>query len=98
MKSVAVVFGGKSAEHDVSIITAHIPIIEVLLTDGSFDVGPVYITKEGKRYCDTRMNDLRFFKQPDWEEQVAKWKPVELSFEDGLQICWPKMFNKCVKI
>jgi D-alanine-D-alanine ligase len=98
MKSIAVIFGGKSAEHDVSIITAHIPIIEVLLTDGGFDVWPVYISKEGNWYCDKRMNDLRFFKEPDWEAQVAKWKPVELSFEGGLQICWPRMFGKCVKI
>lgn len=98
MKSIAVIFGGRSAEHDVSIITAHIPIIETLLTAGDFDVWPVYITKEGKWYCDKRMNDLGFFKEPDWEAQVAKWKPVELSFEDGLQICWPRMFGKCAKI
>lgn len=98
MKSIAVIFGGRSAEHDVSIITAHIPIIDTLLASGGFDVWPVYITKEGKWYCDKRMNDLRFFKQDDWQSQIAKWRPVELSFEDGLQICWPRMFGKCAKI
>jgi len=98
MKSIAVIFGGRSAEHDVSIITAHIPIIDTLLSSGGFDVWPVYISKEGKWYCDKRMNDLRFFKETDWEQQIAKWKPVELLFEDGLQICWPRMFGKCVKI
>src|ERR1700734_3730142 len=98
MKAIAVIFGGKSAEHDVSIITAHIPIIDTLLTAGDFDVWPIYISKEGKWYCDKRMNDLRFFKESDWEQQIAKWKPVELLFEDGLQICWPRMFGKCVKI
>ena len=98
MKTVAVIFGGKSAEHDISIITAHIPIIDTLLSSVEFDVWPVYISKEGKWYCDKRMNDLRFFKEPDWEAQIAAWKPIELYFNDGLQICWPRMFGKCVKI
>jgi D-alanine-D-alanine ligase len=98
MKSIAVIFGGKSAEHDVSIITAHIPIINTLLVAGDFDVWPIYITKEGKWYCDKRMNDLRFFKEPDWEAQLATWKPIELSFDGGFQICWPRMFGKCAKI
>jgi len=98
MKSIAVIFGGKSAEHDVSIITAHIPIIDTLLSIGEFDVWPIYISKEGKWYCDKRMNDLRFFKESDWEAQIAKWKPVELLFDNGLQICWSSMFGKCVKV
>lgn len=46
-KTVAVIFGGRSAEHDVSIITAHTPIIQSLLAMGEFDVVPVYITKDG---------------------------------------------------
>ena len=33
-KKIAVIFGGKSAEHDVSIITAHIPIIQSLQAAG----------------------------------------------------------------
>lgn len=41
MKKIAVIFGGKSAEHDVSIITAHIPIIDSLMASGEFDVWPV---------------------------------------------------------
>jgi len=86
MKSIAVVFGGKSAEHDVSIITAHTPIIDTLLATGKFDVWPVYITKEGKWYCDKRMNDLAFFKNPNYEQEITGWKPVQLSFEDGLTL------------
>jgi D-alanine-D-alanine ligase-like ATP-grasp enzyme len=33
-KTVAVIFGGKSVEHDVSIITAHAPVIQSLLAMG----------------------------------------------------------------
>jgi D-alanine-D-alanine ligase len=98
MKSIAVIFGGRSAEHDVSIITAHIPIIDTLIVAQEFDVWPIYISKEGKWYCDKRMNDFRFFKQTDWEAQVATWKPVQLSFDDGLHIVWPAIFHKSQKI
>ncbi|MDR3571616.1 MAG: D-alanine--D-alanine ligase [Candidatus Pacebacteria bacterium] len=98
MKSIAVIFGGRSAEHDVSIITAHIPIIETLLATREYNVWPVYISKEGKWYCDQRMNELGFFKQPDWEAQLSEMKPVSLSFTAGFEIVWPGVFGKSQKI
>jgi D-alanine-D-alanine ligase len=93
MKSIAVIFGGKSAEHDVSIITAHIPIIDSLQASGQFDVWPIYISKEGKWYCDKAMNDLAFFKQPNWEAKVAAMKPLSLSLNEGFEISWPGTFG-----
>ncbi len=98
MKTIAVIFGGKSAEHDVSIITAHTPIIDSLLASKEYDVWPVYITKEGKWYADKAMNDMAFFKRPDYEEVLKKQKQIELSFEKGLEFVWPSMFAKRVKI
>ncbi|MCR4325802.1 MAG: D-alanine--D-alanine ligase [Patescibacteria group bacterium] len=98
MKTIAVIFGGRSAEHDVSIITAHIPIIDSLLAIGEFDVWPVYITKEGKWYSDKKMNDLSYFKQTDYEERLARGKPVQLSFDGGLSLVWPGIFSKSVKV
>ena len=47
MKTIAVIFGGKSTEHDVSIITALTSIIRPLKTAGGYEVEPVYISKEG---------------------------------------------------
>jgi len=96
MKSIAVVFGGKSAEHDVSIITAHIPIIDTLQASGTFDVWPIYITKDGKWYSDKAMNDLAFFRQPDFESKLKK--PLALLFDDGFTISWPGIFSKSQKI
>ena len=58
-KTVAVIFGGRSAEHDVSIITAHNPIIESLLATNLYEVVPVYISKKGVWYSDAAMNDLK---------------------------------------
>lgn len=98
MKTIAVMFGGRSAEHDVSTITAHEPIIRSLMTSGQFDVWPVYITKQGKWYADKAMNDLAFFKQPDYEERLKGMKQVQLSFTDGLSLVWPGMLGKSVKI
>lgn len=98
MKTIAAIFGGRSAEHDVSIITAHIPIIDTLLASGQYDVWPVYITKDGAWYCDKQMNDLTFFQEADWEKKVARMQKVQLSFDKGLTIQWPGFFDKHVKI
>src|SRR3989344_1949958 len=98
MKTLAVIFGGRSAEHDVSIITAHIPIIDTLVASGNFDVWPVYITKEGDWYSDKAMNDLSYFKKSGWEEGLKSLKKIELSFDGGLTLKWPGLFSKSVKI
>lgn len=98
MKKIAVVFGGKSAEHDVSIITAHTPIIESLQAGGKYDVWPIYITKEGKWYADKAMLDMSFFKKTDYEAELKKKKQIEISFEKGFEIVWPGFFPKRVGI
>lgn len=97
-KTVAVVFGGRSVEHDVSIITAHIPIIKSLLAAGQFDVWPVYISKDGSWYSDKAMNDLEYFKSGDFESKLAKEKKVRLLFDRGLKIIWPGLRQKTVSI
>lgn len=96
MKTIAVIFGGRSAEHDVSIITAHMPVIDSLVASKSFDVVPVYISKEGKWYSDPAMNDLKFFKQSGYESRLGK--PLVLSFDDGFGIMKPGLFAKPQKI
>ncbi len=98
MKRIAVVFGGKSAEHDVSIITAHIPIIHSLQASGQFDVWPVYIARSGSWYADKAMNDLSFFKQVGWEEKVRGMKEIQLAFDKGLKLVWPGLLSKTVSI
>src|SRR3989338_2325702 len=98
VKTIAVIFGGRSAEHDVSIITAHIPIIQSLQASGQFDVWPIYISKNGKWYADKAMNDFAFFKRPDFESILSLQKPVRLSFENGLGISWPGVLSKSVRI
>lgn len=88
-KTIAVIFGGRSAEHDVSILTAHIPIIWALLAAGQFEIWPVYIAKNGSWYADQMMNDLAYFKRDDFETQLSRQKKIELLFDKGLTIIWP---------
>ena len=97
-KIVAVIFGGRSAEHDVSIITAHIPIIQSLLAMGDHEVMPIYIAKDGSWYSDPAMNDLKYFKAFDFDARLAKLKKLQLLFDGGLHIVWPGLVPKTVKI
>lgn len=93
-KKIAVIFGGRSAEHDVSIITAHVPIIDALMAAGEFDVWPIYIAKDGSWYADKAMNDLEYFKQDDFPKLLEKQKKVQLLFNNGLHIIWPGLRSK----
>lgn len=97
-KTVAVIFGGRSAEHDVSIITAHTPIIQSLLASGTFDVVPVYIAKDGSWYSDQAMNQMSYFKDSDFEEKVRKLKKLQVSFDNGLKLVYPGFMSKTLSI
>ena len=97
-KTVAVIFGGRSAEHDVSIITAHNPIIESLLATNLYEVIPVYISKTGVWYSTPAMNDMTFFKNPEYEKELAKIKPVSISVNGSFELIWPGLRDKRVKI
>ncbi len=97
-KNIAVIFGGRSAEHDVSIITAHTPIISSLLAVGGFDVYPIYITKEGSWYSDPAMNDMAFFKDSDYESKLLKMKKVRILFDGGLKLIWSGFGERIVPI
>lgn len=97
-KTVAVIFGGRSAEHDVSIITGHVPIIQSLQASGKFEVVPIYIAKNGSWYSDSQMNEMSFFQRDGYEQELDKLKPVQLSFEGGLHIIWTGLRSKRKKI
>ena len=97
-KTVAVIFGGRSAEHDVSIITAHVPIIQSLVASGQFNVWPIYIAKDGSWYSDQAMNDLAYFKGENFQSSLAKLKKVQILFDKGLTILWPGMRQRAVNI
>ena len=58
-KNIAVIFGGKSTEHDISILTA-LQAMEHIDRE-KYNVYPIYITKQGKWFCDERFLKLSTF-------------------------------------
>ncbi len=55
---VAVLFGGKSCEHDVSILTG----LETIKTLRSHDARAVYISRDGEWYFGEKLHDVSFYK------------------------------------
>ncbi len=94
MKTVAVVFGSRSVEHDVSIITAVSSIIKPLELSGKYNVAPVYIAKDGKWYSDDKLGKIEFFTSGHIETKLAKLKPLSLKFDDGLWLIKPGLGSK----
>ena len=56
--NVALIFGGRSPEHEVSIITAH--QVNAALAE-THDVTPIYITKEGTWLTGEKLTELKTF-------------------------------------
>jgi D-alanine-D-alanine ligase len=61
-KTVAVLFGGRSVEHEVSVITGH-QIMDALTAAGH-GVLPIFITKEGEWHAGEALHNLQLFTDP----------------------------------
>ncbi|MGI6193085.1 MAG: D-alanine--D-alanine ligase family protein [Christensenellales bacterium] len=62
-KNVAVLFGSRSVEHDVSIVTG-IQLIENIDRE-KYNVIPVYIARDGEWYTGERLTDISFVREFD---------------------------------
>jgi len=91
MKTVAVIFGGRSAEHDVSIISALTSVIKPLELTGQYRVEAIYIAKDGSWYWDDRLKDIALY-QSGIEDFCQKAPKVHLLFEDGLTLVKSSQF------
>lgn len=100
MKTIAVIFGGRTAEHDVSIITALSSIIKPLELTGDYQVEPVYIAKDGSWYWDDKLRDIKLYQGGGLDEFLRKAPKVHLLFDGGLtlvkssQFAGRKMYRK----
>ena len=86
MKTVAVIFGGRSTEHDVSIMTALASIIKPLELTKQFKVEAVYIAKDGSWYWDEELKDIHLFQSDGIEDYKRKAPKVQLSLGNGLTL------------
>ena len=62
---VGVIFGGRSVEHDVSIVTAH-QVMAALAP--RHNVHPIYVTREGRWLHSEALNDLAVYRRRAWDE------------------------------
>jgi len=68
-KTVAVLFGGRSVEHEVSVITGH-QIMDALKVAGH-GVLPIYLTKDGEWYAGESLHNLKLYTDPAGEPTSA---------------------------
>ncbi len=87
-KKVAVLFGGRSSEHDISVISA-LQLMQNM--DGTkYDIVPVYITREGVWYTGEKLRDmdaLRNFNPGDVSHKKCFLPPVP---EEAALCYWPE--------
>lgn len=86
MKTIAVIFGGQSTEHDVSIVTALASVIKPLELAGDFQIEPIYISKDGSWYWDERLKDIKLYQSDEIEEFMRQAPKIHLLFDNGLTL------------
>lgn len=86
MKTVAVIFGGRSTEHDVSIVTALASIIKPLELTKQYKVEAVYIAKNGAWYWDEKLKDINLFSSGQIQDFLHKTQPASVQFDGGMTL------------
>lgn len=86
MKTVALFFGGKSTEHDISILTGLAAIAGPLKASGKYKIEPVYIAKNGAFYWDSSLLDISLYTSGKIEEELAKMHPIAIQFDGGMTL------------
>ncbi len=86
MKTIAVIFGGRSTEHDVSVITALASIIKPLELSRQYKVEAVYIAKDGAWYWDEKLKDVGLYSSGTIQDFLHKAHPVSVQFDGGMTL------------
>ena len=89
MRKVAVFFGGKSCEREISVLTG--VFVLNLLDQEKYDVLPVYVAADGRFYTSQKMFDLATFKG-----KTEKFRPI--FFDGGTAYDWEKKGKRARKI
>jgi len=97
-KTIAVFFGGRSTEHDISIITAIGSVIKPLELTKKYNVVPVYISKSGKWFSDEKLKDISLYRSDAIDDFCAKSKPLSVIFDGGMVFRKAGLKNKDVRI
>ena len=94
MKTIAVIFGGRSTEHDISIITALSTIIPALERSGKYLVEPVYISKSGTWHLGAALKQIALYQSGKIEDYIKDNKPAQIMFKEGMVLSQPTKIGK----
>ncbi|MFZ2310077.1 MAG: D-alanine--D-alanine ligase, partial [Patescibacteria group bacterium] len=100
IKNIGVFFGGKSPEHEISIITGQL-IISELKKNLDYQVVPVYIDKQERFFIDESLGKLSFFSEDGYEKKLSSLTNYDLSLKDSvnkLVFKSGKLFSKKIEI
>ena len=86
MKTIAVIFGSRSTEHDVSVITAISSIIKPLELTKQYKVEAVYIAKDGAWYWDDQLKDVNLYSSGGIQDWLHKAQPISVQFDGGMTL------------
>ena len=86
METIAVLFGGRSAEHDVSIVTAIASIIKPLELSRKYRVEAIYIAKDGSWYWDDKLKDIKLFTSGEIQDYLHRTQPTSVQFDGGMTL------------
>jgi D-alanine-D-alanine ligase len=86
METIAVIFGGRSAEHDVSIITALASIIKPLELTKKYRVEAVYIAKDGAWYWGEKLKNIELFTSGGIQDYLHRTQPTSVQFDGGMTL------------
>lgn len=92
---IGVFFGGKSVEHEVSIITA-LQAVENI-DKNKYDIIPIYISKDNKMYCGKLVGDIAQYKNID--ELINQSTQITLAQKNNQVIllkCNKKFYEKSI--
>ncbi len=86
METVAVIFGGRSTEHDISIVTALANVIKPLELTKKYKVEAVYIAKDGTWYWDEKLKDIQLFTSDKIQDFLHRTQPASVQFDGGMTL------------
>lgn len=96
LKTIGVFFGGKSPEHDISIITGQL-VISVLKKMPEYQVIPVYLDKQERFFIDEKLGHLSFFSAANYQAELTKSGSYSLDLdasEGSLVFSKKNLFSK----
>ena len=92
MKTILVIFGGRSTEHDVSIVSGLASVVKPLELQSQYKVEVVYIAKDGSWYWDEKLKDISTYQTGDIHTFIQKAPKAMLQFDNGLTLVKSSQF------